>query len=299
MLRRYRFFQVALVVLIPIAGCGQQSNQFSSKLNSLGEQAEYEESSPATAVGRAPNQNATSDVADGESNESAKLNRRIVYNTKLSLVVKEYSVFESTLPGLVERHGGFISKSETSRRFNDQQSGVWVARIPVASYADFLQGVSGLGFAESRTEDAQDITAEFIDVEARIRNNKKLEERIITMLKERTGKLSDVLDIERELSRVREEIERMEGRLRVLADRSAMATITIRCREEKEYVPPKSPTLGSRAQRSWAGSISTLRATGENLVVAGIAIVPWLIVLAVPLFIVVVVARRVLRKRTP
>ncbi|MEP3901539.1 DUF4349 domain-containing protein [Rhodopirellula bahusiensis] len=212
--------------------------------------------------------------------------------------MKEYAIFESELPDLVDQHGGFISNSETNRRYNNRQSGLWVARIPVANYVDFLQGVTGLGFAESRNEDAQDVTAEFVDVEARIRNNKKLEERIITMLEERTGKLSDVLEIERELSRVREEIERMEGRLRVLADRSSLATITIKCREEKEYVPPASPTFSSRIQMSWSESINAMKQTGENIAIAAIALLPWLFVFAVPILVSVAVGRRILRKRS-
>ncbi|EMB16759.1 hypothetical protein RE6C_02574 [Rhodopirellula europaea 6C] len=155
-----------------------------------------------------------------------------------------------------------------------------------------------MGFAESRTEDAQDVTEEFVDVEARIRNNKKLEERIITMLEERTGKLSDVLEIERELSRVREEIERMEGRLRVLSDRSALATITIQCREEKEYVPPAAPTFSSRIQKSWSQSINAMKQTGENIVIAAIAILPWFLVIGVLLLVSVALGRRLLRKRS-
>ncbi|PHQ32754.1 hypothetical protein CEE69_24135 [Rhodopirellula bahusiensis] len=293
-----------LLILLSIAGCGQQSSQFSTKLDLVSEQAVQERTAAAFSVAQTPNRSSEIDEADSgaleddQTSKVAKSNRRIVYNTHLSLVVKEYAIFESELPDLVDQHGGFISNSETNRRYNNRQSGLWVARIPVANYVDFLQGVTGLGFAESRTEDAQDVTAEFVDVEARIRNNKKLEERIITMLEERTGKLSDVLEIERELSRVREEVERMEGRLRVLADRSSLATITIKCREEKEYVPPASPTFSSRIQMSWSESINAMKQTGENIAIAAIAVLPWLFVFAVPILVSVAVGRRILRKRS-
>ena len=134
------------------------------------------------------------------------------------------------MPELVNKHGGFVASSDTDRTYNDRQTGTWVIRIPVDSYSAFLRGVSVLGFAESRSENAQDVTEEYVDVEARIKNKSKLEERIITMLEERTGKLSDVLEIERELSRVREEIERMEGRLRFLKDRTSLC-LSGNCRE--------------------------------------------------------------------
>ena len=174
---------------------------------------------------------------------------------------------------------------------------MWVARIPVDRYSGFLASVSGLGFAESRREDAKDVTDEFVDVEARIRNSKKLEERIITLLDERTGKISDVLEIERELARVREEIERMEGRLRLLADQSALATVTIQCREEREYEPPTAPTLGSRIRKSWENSLNSMQTVAESLLVATVAIAPWLGVLAVPVILIVAIFKRRRRNR--
>ncbi|EMI18408.1 lipoprotein [Rhodopirellula maiorica SM1] len=171
-------------------------------------------------------------------------------------------------------------------------------RVPVDRYHEFVSGVGGLGFAESRREDAQDVTEEYVDVEARVRNNRKLEERIITMLAERTGKLSDVLEIERELARVREEIERMEGRLRLLADRTALATVTINVREEKEYVPPAAPTFSDRVATAFGGSLSSLRQLSENLLIALIALVPWIIVLGIPVTVVTVMVRRRIHTRT-
>ncbi|MGI9470150.1 MAG: DUF4349 domain-containing protein [Rubripirellula sp.] len=215
---------------------------------------------------------------------SATVNRRIIYNTQVGLVVEDYRQFESQLPALVQKLGGFVASSDTDRRYNDRQSGSWVVRIPVPVYAEFLSGVDALGFAESRSENAQDVTEEYIDIEARITNKRKLESRIVTMLEERTGKLSDVLDIERELARVREEIERMEGRLRFLQDRTHLATITIQCREQKEYVPAKAPTFASRVGASWSGSIRSLQMTGQNIALALTAAIPWIVIVGLPIW---------------
>ncbi len=284
-------------------GCGQQQARradFSKTLSSVaGEPAAT--ASNVNSVVSAQNPPTSSDSPAGQADATTPnptapaIQRRIVYTTDIGLVVKDYAEFESSLPGTVERMGGYISKSETNRRYANQQAGVWVARVPVARYGEFLQGVAALGFAESRREDAQDVTEEYVDVEARIRNNHKLEERIITMLQDRTGKLTDVLEIERELARVREEVERMEGRLRLLADRSAMATVTIRCREEQQYTPPEAPTFASRIASSWSGSIESLRSTGESLLIAMVSLAPWLMVLAIP----VLVAWRLVRRLLP
>ncbi|MGV3485625.1 MAG: DUF4349 domain-containing protein, partial [Planctomycetaceae bacterium] len=285
---------LSFVVLASVLGCGQPLNQSAGeRASAVQSRSDFREKSAAPPQGVQDLPGAAENAASSPSSNTGavpKIERRIIYNTTLSLVVKDYNVFESRLPVLVESLGGFISKSETNRRYSDQQSGTWVARIPVDKYSEFLASVSGLGFAESRKEDAQDVTDEFVDVEARIANSKKLEERIVAMLEERTGKISDVLEIERELARVREEIERMQGRLRLLADRSALATVTIQCREEREYTPPTAPTLGSRIQQSWSESLATLQRVAENLLLAVVALAPWLGVFAVPFLIVIAMA---------
>ena len=194
---------------------------------------------------------------------SATANQRIIYSCVIGLVVEDYHQFESQLPNLIRKFGGFVASSDTDRQYKDQQRGVWVVRIPVQNYAGFLSGIGGIGFAESRSENATDVTEEYIDLEARIGNKQRLEDRIVKMLEERTGKLSEVLDIERELARMREEIERMQGRLRFLKDRSSMATVTLHCREQKEYVPAivnllKSTCITGETQNRKSGHLVSL-----------------------------------------
>lgn len=211
--------------------------------------------------------------------------RLIIYDTNIGLVVEDYRQFESELPLLVAKYGGFVANSDTDRRYNDRQTGTWVVRIPVVRYLEFLPGITALGFAESRSENAQDVSEEYIDIEARIRNKQSLETRIVAMLEERDGRLTDVLEIERELARVREEIERLEGRLRFLKNRTSLATITIRCREQREYQPAEAPTLGSRLNQTWAASLATIRRAGENALVGLIAVIPWLTVITIPMLV--------------
>src|SRR5205823_10851551 len=73
-----------------------------------------------------------------------------------------------------------------------------------------------IGKLESVNVSAEDVGEEYVDVAARMANARRLESRLIDLLAARTGKLKDVLDVEQELARVREEIERYEGRLRYL-----------------------------------------------------------------------------------
>ena len=267
------FKKVGLLVAFLMCGCGQEQ-QIGYDITPGSTQSMLVES-PAEQDAGSADFDAMTLVS--ETTGVAKLQRRIVYNSELKLVVEQYDAFEKSIVGIVDAHDGFISSSETDRRYASRQSGTWVARIPVERYSEFLTAITELGFAESRSENAQDVTAEYVDVEARIRNNQQLEQRILEMLEERTGKLADVLEIERELARVRDEIERMQGRMRVLTDQSSLATITIQVREEQEYVPKTAPTLSSRLGSTWASSLEILRRAGEGLLLVGVALVPWLV----------------------
>lgn len=287
----HRAVQALLLAVLcgPCLGCG------SAEQPSGGTSDRYD---AGRTVGREASSGPGETAAPGDaapaadSPQGAARNRKIIYNAKVRLVVDDYQSFESQIVQLVSEHGGFVANSDTTRRYTDRQSGTWRVRVPVAQYTDFLTAVTSLGFAESRNEDAQDVSEEFVDIEARIRSKQELERRIIAMLEDRAGKLADVLEIEKELARVREDIERMEGRLRYLADRSSLATITIECREEQKYVPAEAPTFASRVTRSWSGSLSVLRALGEVLVIGLVASTPWMVTFAVPLTLGLIVARR-------
>ena len=89
-----------------------------------------------------------------------------------------------------------------------------------------------LGRVESESQSGQDVTAQYVDLEARLNNARNTEQRLIDLLKQRTGKLSDVLEVETELSRVREEIERMEGERRLLSKQVEYATLNATIAEE-------------------------------------------------------------------
>ncbi len=281
----------ACMALLAIAGCSQQDHmtQELSSYDAVQYQTDAVSAMQSVPIHREQSENTQGDekytlVAANDrqlsSGNAALLNRRIIYNTSIGLVVEDYKQFESQLPAVISTSGGFVASNNTQRTYNDNQSGTWVIRVPVGQYDSFLSRITSLGFAESRRENAQDVTEEFIDVQARIKNKKALESRVLGILEDRNGKLSEVLEIERELSRVREEIERMEGRMRFLADRTSLATITLNCREQSEYIPAAAPTLGSRVTQAWAGSLSMLGSVAAAVFIGIVAIIPWLFVLA-------------------
>jgi Flp pilus assembly protein TadB len=207
--------------------------------------------------------------------------RHIIYEATLSLVVESMSDTEAALGKVLTQFNGYVADSNISGRQGDHLSGRWQVRIPVDRFEEFLAAAAKLGVTENRQQTAQDVSEEFVDLTARIANKKRLEERIVELLDTSSGKITDVIAVEQELARVRGEIEQMEGRLRYLANRTELTTVTISAREEHDYVSPEAPTYVTRIEQTWAGSLASLRSFAEHMSLAAVAAAPWVALFAV------------------
>ncbi len=159
--------------------------------------------------------------------------------------------------------------------------------MPVDRFDSFVSAVSRLGEVRTNHVGSQDVTEECFDTDARIRNKQEEEKRLLKHLAESTGKLEDILSVERELTRVRGEIEQMQGRLRFLANRAELSTVTITVTEWKDYTPPVSMTLQAQLGHTFFGSLDALTAFGKSLLFVVVALVPW-----VPLMVIALLAIR-------
>lgn len=158
----------------------------------------------------------------------------------------EVGALDSGLTGvraLAQRVGGYVADVSVEEGRDQPHTATLQVRIPAARFDDGLAGLRPLGKLESVNVSTADVSEEFVDVNARMDNARKLESRLIALLSARTGKLSDVLAVERELSRVREGIERYEGRLRYLRTRAAVSTIAVTVHEPV-------PVVGERGSGS-------------------------------------------------
>lgn len=273
-----------------LMGCGASENsKFENVRDAL--DGEYiptsEESSPSGG-----------ETASGEDQPNARaIDRRIIYTAEVSIVVKDFENLEAELPKLVKESGGFIANANIDRTSGQNRYGSWQVRIPVEQYDHFLEAVDKLGIPERHNQSAQDVTEEYVDLEARIANKKKLEERILELLANSEGKIKDVIEVERELARVRSEVEQMEGRLRYLKNRIALTTVTVSAREQRDYTPPSAPTFLTRLTDSWSESLETLQDGLENLTIGLVFSIPWAIIYGVGFYIFYKIARWIWRRQ--
>jgi hypothetical protein len=161
---------------------------------------------------------------------------------------------------LAAQVGGYITNSSISGGRDQIRQATLELKVPAPNYDRAVGSLSTIGKVETVTSNAQDIGEEFVDVTARVTNARRLEERLITLLANRTGKLDEVLRVERELARVREEIERYEGRLRYLTSRVATSTLTITVHEPAPILgnnPGENP-IAAALRRAWRNFIALL-----------------------------------------
>ena len=245
-------------------------------------------------------------VAEGEIGQDGdakpdvnpeQIQRQIIYTARLNLIVEEFNGVPEMVEKLASSHSGFIADSTLEGSSGSPRSGTWTIRVPVRQYGTFLDAAKALGEFQSLTTESQEVTAEYYDVKARIANKQLQEKRLLELLEKGTGKLEDILAVEEQLARVREEIERMQGRMRVLKDLTAFSTITLSVNEIKGYQPPEAPTFGNRIARAWSGSLDALLNAGQNLVIGIVAVGPWLVILSIPFILFLWLIRAIVRKR--
>ena len=140
------------------------------------------------------------------------------------------------LQELARRLGGYVANSSIQGGEKELRQATLELKMPADRYADAEAGLNALGKVEYMNTNTQDVGEEFVDVTARAENARRLEQRLITLLATRTGKLEEVLSVERELARVRETIERYEGRLRYLRTRVDVSTLTVTVHEGEPIV---------------------------------------------------------------
>jgi len=167
---------------------------------------------------------------------------------------------------LAGRVGGYVANTTMQTGRGQLRSATLEVKIPADRFDDGLGGLSALGKLESVNVNAEDVGEEFTDVTARMGNARRLEARLIELLATRTGKLKDVLDVERELARVREEIDRYEGRLRYLRAHAVLSTLTIYVHEPLPVVGRAgSSVIGEAFKQAWRNFVALVAACIRGL----------------------------------
>jgi hypothetical protein len=200
-------------------------------------------------------------LSDSEETEQTPIaiDRKIIRNADLTIEVPSTTDTQQKIVSIAESHGGFVVTSEAKQRDSQEPAQrtldiKLVVRIPESHFGAALDQIRALASSVPEAKiSGQDVTEEFIDLEARIKTQKALETQFLQIMRQAT-KIADAMEVQRQIAEVRAEIERLEGRKRFLENRSTLSTITINIITPKPIVVV--PTAGFRHSVSEAISDS-------------------------------------------
>jgi hypothetical protein len=211
----------------------------------------------------------------------------IVRTAELSLSTRDFGNSRNALESAVQRHGGYVASIEVSAPENAGRSLDARARVPSKNLDNLLADLRKLGRVLQESQGGNDVTKQYVDLDARLRNAQNTEERLSALLRERTGKLSDVLEVETEISRVRGEIEQMSAAQRNLANQVELSTVHITVAEDfkaQVNVLPRSggDRLRNAAVEGYTALTDSLMSAVELLLAWGPRLVLWSLILFWP-----------------
>jgi Domain of unknown function (DUF4349) len=223
----------------------------------------------------------------------AEVNRKIIRNAEIGLESPDPEEALRKIASIAEAKGGFVVTSEVKQEGEGSDASgaskivTLVARVPAAQFEATIEEIRKAGsriLQEKRT--GQDVTEEFIDLEARIRTKRALEAQFLEIMKQ-AQKVSEALEVQRQLAEVRTEIEQLEGRRRFLENQSSLSTITVKIEPPVSIVAATPGGFFSEVKRAFSDGLSVAVETILLLIRVVLALLPVLVLIVLPIVLLV------------
>ncbi|HLF83655.1 MAG TPA: DUF4349 domain-containing protein [Blastocatellia bacterium] len=205
--------------------------------------------------------------------------RKIIRNGELTLETESPTDGLRKITAAAEAHGGFVVTSEFKQNnvaagAKPSQSVTVVARVPASQFASAMEQIRTAGErVVSEKVTGQDVSEEYLDLEARLRNKKALEGQFLEIMKQ-ARKVEDALEVQSQLADVRTEIERLEGRRRFLENQAALSTITTTLQMPQPIIAATPSGFGATIKRAFGDAVDTAVSIGLFVIQAVIVLVP-------------------------
>ncbi|HEV2754342.1 MAG TPA: DUF4349 domain-containing protein [Actinomycetota bacterium] len=231
--------------------------------DSLGDSATSYDAGDAYEVG--------ADVPVAVQAEMPLTPERVIKTADLRLEVEDGTIGRTLRAGreIAEAAGGFLLS--TSIDGTDRRSGEFTIRVPAERFEETLSALEDLGDITGEDVRGEDVSQEFVDLEARLRNATAQEE-VLFRLYDRSQSIADTIRVQRELEDVQLEIERLRGRLRFLEDRTDLSTISVSVRESGAVVAEPGPF-----EKAWDNARDTFVGVVSGVIVGAGFVLPLLV----------------------
>lgn len=299
--------------LAALAGCSMSKSTQS-------ERAPAQRSTTTTAPAAAPQNDTASSagkastVQDGQMKQASLqtaqnsqtsvtvTERKLIRNADIILESDNPSESQRKVSSIAEAHGGFVVTSE-SRRMNaegqlkPEMTITVTIRVAAAQFDAVIGEIRGAGNRVTQDKiSTQDVTEEYIDLEARIRAKQALEAQFMEIMKQ-ARTVQDALEVQRQLSDVRAEIERLEGRRRFLENQTSLSTINVTINPPTQIV--STTGFFYSVKRAFSEGLDVAAMITLGLIRLCIALLPILIFIVLPVFLVVRFLVRRMQRQPP
>lgn len=217
----------------------------------------------------------TAESTADKSITSDDMSEKISYTVDIALETKAFDDNVEAINSAVEKYNGFV---ENSRIYGDvQRNAYYTVRIPTQDYIAFLQELENVGNVYNTSTKTENLTSQFVDVNARLTTLETQEVRLLELL-EIAETVDDIITIEARLSEVRYEIESLTTNLRSLTLKVDYSTINIEMYEVIEY--QKTDNFVDKISKTISNSFEDLIASLQNVVLFIIYVAPFLLIWA-------------------
>ena len=153
--------------------------------------------------------------------------RMIIRSGTMSIEAEIYGDTEAKVKQIVNGLNGYVTNSSSQLNPSGKKQGTITIRVAADKFDVMVDELSKIGKVMNQNINGRDVTEEFMDSEARLKTQRELESRLLTLLAEKTANLTSVVEVEQKLAQVRENIEKTEGRMRFLKDQASYSTLTV------------------------------------------------------------------------
>ncbi len=261
MRRAYQLFVLLLIMFAMLsAGClSQQKSAMQTKTPGISGGEYFVEDNVALKSELESSYDAGFSKDSDEAGETTVI-RKVITTGDLAIEVNDASAAVDEIISITQVAGGFVSSSSVYDNYYGEstgKAGYVTIRIPQSGFTSVMDEIEALGAVTSKSISGRDVTEEYVDLSARLGNLEGQELRLLEILN-MTTTVDEVLDVERELGRIRGEIESLTGRLNYLNDRVDLSTINVRVSEPRPIT--HSWGLRDALSDSVNGFISTVNA---------------------------------------
>ncbi|WP_285768171.1 DUF4349 domain-containing protein [Peribacillus sp. SI8-4] len=261
-----------LSLLLLLAACS--SKQKDESMSESGDEKASSKMDASFSDTKAP-------VENNAGKEEIVDERKVIHQAQLELKVKNLEKTQLRIEGKAEEYGGYVIESTVHRENEERLEGTITVRVPEDRFQDFLAfGEGEASKVVGRNVTGQDVTEQYVDLKARLKSKKTVEERLLAFMQE-AKKTEDLLKISSDLAAVQEEIEQLTGQMKYIENQASYSTITITLSQDRIVVPGidnEELNTWERTKKQLATSANLLLKAGSGIIVFIIGNLPILVI---------------------